>query len=150
MESFDEGAQLASANIFRVAGGLESGKYVSRISLFTRGLILTVGLAYCRLAVVLLNAGTLDLWDVDRMLRPIVIHATSAAWIPPKHRGLYLFHLLYLAIISASVSGNACCFAAHRKFLLQKATSLYARTLSPILCLKHQCTPNAPGPSAAI
>jgi hypothetical protein len=110
MESFDEGAQLASASIFRVAGRWGPRKYVFCISLLMRGMILTVGLAYCRLAVVLLNAGTLDLWDVDRMLRPIVIHATSAAWIPPKHWGLYLFHLLYLAIISASVSGNACCF----------------------------------------
>jgi hypothetical protein len=69
-----------------------------------------VGLAYCELTVVPPNVGALDLWDVDSMLRAIVIGATSAVWIPPKPQSLHLFYLLRLATISASVSDNARCF----------------------------------------
>jgi hypothetical protein len=41
-------------------------------------------------------------------------------------------------------------FTAHGMFLLQKTTSLYARTLSLILCPKHQCTPSTHAPSTTI
>jgi hypothetical protein len=44
------------------------------------------GLAYYGLTVVPPNAETLDLWDVNSMLRAIVIGATSEVWIPPKHQ----------------------------------------------------------------
>jgi hypothetical protein len=77
--------------------------------------------------------------DVDSTLRPIVIGATSAVWIPPNHRGLYLFYLLYLAIISASVSGNARCFCRTWDVSATKDHQLI-RSYSLILCLKHQCT----------
>jgi hypothetical protein len=102
MESFNESAQLECEYLSRCGWMGVWEVRISYIPFYERD--------DYKLAVVPLNARTLDLWDVDRMLRPIVIHAISAARIPPKHRGLCLFHLLYLAIISASISGNAGCF----------------------------------------